>query len=76
LTRPCLLPSLPPVRRDGKRKESALNYEKPKVEDYGSLEEMTAAQCLGGDEDAGNKQFHSTAPCRSDVRLKRAVRPL
>jgi hypothetical protein len=62
LDHPPLAPYLG-LQSDGERKGLLLSYEKPKVEDYGSIEELTAAQCLGGDEDAGNKQFHSTAPC-------------
>jgi hypothetical protein len=38
-------------------------YEKPEIADYGDLKELTADQCTGGAEDAGTKEFHSTAPC-------------
>ena len=45
------------------KKGALVEYDKPQIEDYGSIEELTAALCLSGQEDAGNKQFHSTAPC-------------
>ena len=39
-----------------------MDYTKPEVVDYGTVEELTANMGPGGGEDGGNKQFHTTAP--------------
>jgi hypothetical protein len=39
-----------------------VSYEKPQIADYGTIEELTASLCLGGAEDGGTKEFHSTNP--------------
>jgi hypothetical protein len=41
-----------------------MEYMKPEVIDYGSLEEMTENLGPGGQDDGGTKEFHTTAPGR------------
>jgi hypothetical protein len=41
-----------------------MDYIKPEIADYGSLEELTANLGPGGNDDGGTKQFHTTAPLR------------
>ena len=45
------------------KKGALVEYDKPQIEDYGSIEELTAALCNPGNEDGSNKQFHATSPC-------------
>lgn len=39
-----------------------MDYKKPEVVDYGTVEELTAKLGVGGREDGGTKAFHTTKP--------------
>ena len=39
-----------------------MDYAKPQIVDYGTVEELTAALGPGGSDDGGTKQFHTTRP--------------
>jgi hypothetical protein len=39
-----------------------MDYAKPEVVDYGSIEELTANLGPGGADDGGTKEFHTTSP--------------
>jgi hypothetical protein len=39
-----------------------VEYTKPQIVDYGTIEELTASLGPGGADDGGTKRFHSTKP--------------
>lgn len=51
------------MHSDNDKKGGLVEYTKPAVVDYGTVEELTAAQGPNGSEDPnGSKAFHGTAP--------------